>query len=444
MNKSSCFLLSAASLLVLHWSTIVTAGQYGQPAFSANAAQIPDHFITYQDDPGPEWKKIWDQARRLYARKKYGQAQVQYELLLASKDNVDQARWEYVTILMCRRQWQKADAELALLISHDPDRPEYQMARAEIVLGSGDFRQAVTLYAPLYQQQCAGTVSAEDKARTLSGYIAALEGLGRTSSLIPLLEQLVRLRPEDYALKKKTADIALRIGQSRRALAILRSLEQGNPEDVEVLRGLARVLTALDNSREAAAYWQQIIGLDGESREAHELLIKYYREAGNQAMELKHVAALLSLVPGDNNLLAQAARLNLALGRPDRALEYYNWLLNLHPGNKEIEQQKRLALHELAAKLLALIENTGSDMLWQDLVQVTDDRIGVYRTLADMLREQGRRDKLIQVLLVIHKEVPGDDVTGDELAALLNERGPVDILASSREVDSRSPEIFSQ
>jgi hypothetical protein len=123
------------SLLVLHWSTIVTAGQYGQPAFSANAAQIPDHFITYQDDPGPEWKKIWDQARRLYARKKYGQAQVQYELLLASKDNVDQARWEYVTILMCRRQWQKADAELARRRSQVQQARWLQHQRSEI----GDF-----------------------------------------------------------------------------------------------------------------------------------------------------------------------------------------------------------------------------------------------------------------------------------------------------------------
>ena len=431
-------------MLEIHLPSVLPAADCRQKVPSFSSGQVLGHFITYKDAPDPEWKKTWDQARKLYTQKKYGQAQIQYELLLAGKNNIDQARWEYVTILICRKQWQRAGVELAVLISHDPARPEYQLARAEVALGRGDFSSAVKLYAQLYAQQCAVGGCTGDKVRILSDYITALEGLGRITTLIPLMEQLVRLRPKDYALQKRIADTAMKIGQPEKALLILSNLEKDNPEDLEVLQGVARVQMSLGNSREAAAYWQKVVGLDGENREAHEQLIEYYHGIGNQAMELKHIEIQLSTEPDDSKLLEQAARLNLALDRPDRALEYYNWLLSLQPGNRNIEQQKNRALHELAAKLLALIENTGSVLLWQDLVQVTDDRVGVYRTLADMLRALGRRDALIQVLLIIHNEVPGDAVIGDELATLLKKQRRGDILASFGEGDSRAPDILPQ
>lgn len=444
MKKTAYLLLAATFLLEIQSPSVVTATECDQPVSSISSEQIPDHFITYQDDPAPEWKKIWDQARRLYTLKKYGQAQIQYELLLANKDNVDQARWEYVTILICRKQWQKAESELAVLISHDPGRHEYHLARAEVALGKEHFSSAVTIYAQLYEQQGVASGCTGDKVRILSGYITALEGLGRDAALIPLMEQLVTLLPENFALRKKIADTAMKIDQPERALVILSDLEKSNPEDLEVLQGLARVQMSLGNSLEAATYWQLVVGLNGESREAHEQLIKYYHRAGNWAMELKHVEMLLLIVPDDNKLLELAARLNLALDRPDLALGYYNLLLSLQFDNREIEQQKDRALHELAAKLFVLIENTGSSMLWQDLVQVTDDRVSVYRTLADMLRKRGRRDELIQVLLVIHNEVPEDAAIGDELAALLKGQSRGNILVSSGEGDFNPPGILQQ
>jgi TorA maturation chaperone TorD len=119
-------------------------------------------------------------------------------------------------------------------------------------------------------------------------------------------------------------------------------------------------------------------------------------------------------------------------------------LLSLQPGNKVIEQLKQQALHKFAGKLLVLVENNGPGMLWQDLVQVTTDHAGVYLAMADMLREQGKRDKLIEVLLVIHHEIPGDAGIRNELATLLKEQGRDNILASSRDADSWDPVILPQ
>jgi tetratricopeptide (TPR) repeat protein len=436
----NCFLLGLTCLPVIYLPSAVSAADCEQasPGFST------EYFISYQDDSAPEWKKLWDQARTLYSQKKYDQARIQYELLLAGKDNIDQARWEYVTVLICRGQFQQADAELAVLISHDPDRWEYRLAMAEVAVGIGDFSSAVELYAQLYARQGTAAGSVEDRAQILSGYIDALEGLGRFTGLIPLMEQLAAVRPADTELKLRIADTAIKIDQPRKALVILHGLAEKYPENIKVLQKLARVLSSLGRMKEAGAYWQQIIGVDSGNREANTQLIAYYEAAGNLSMELKHVENLLLLVPDNVELLARAGGLNIALDRPDRAIGFYNCLLSLQPGNREIGQQKDRALHDFAAKLLDLIENTGSSLLWQDLVQLTDDRIGVYHALADMLRAQGRRAALIQVLLVIHNEVPGDEVTGKELASLLKEQAGSDVLASSGEWDSTPADILPQ
>jgi len=443
MKKIMYLFLSATLLLMLFLPLSASGVECEQTVLNFGSGQVPSHFIIYQDDLAPEWKKIWDRARSLYKQKKFSQAQVQYELLLARKENVDQARWEYVSVLICLEQWQRAEAELGMLISHDPDRAEYQLAGAEIALASGDFSSAVKVYAPLYEQ-CIVSGCNDDTIRILTGYITTLEGLGRVEVLIPLMEQLIRLRPDDYALQKRSAEIAIKNGQPQRALLILRTLAQSNQEDPEVLQWLARIQMSQGNRMTAASYWQQVVGLNGECREAHEQLIDYYHWLENPAMELKHVEALLSSMPDDSNLLEQAGRLYFALDRPDRALEYYGVLLSRQPGNRVIEQLKQQALRECAGKLLILVENNAPGMLWQDLAQVTTDHVGVYLAMADMLREQGRRDKLIEVLFVIHHEIPDDAGIRNELATLLKEQGRGNILASSRDTDFQDPVILPQ
>ena len=444
MTKFSFLFLSAVTMACLIAPAILAAGQCDQTLQNYSFKKAPDHFISYQDELAPEWKKVWDQARLLYQQKKYGQARIQYELLLSRKDNIDQARWEYVSVLMCLHQWQKAGSELTVLIGNNPDRFEYMLARAEISLASKEFASAEDIYAVLYKQKSRIADCNSELIRILSGYISALEGTGKIKVLLPYIEHLMKLQPEDLALKKKAADIAIQTGQSKRALVLLRSLEENNPEDCEVLERLARVYELTEDYDTAATYWQRVVALDRENIEAHEQLIAYYQSDDNASMQLKHVEALLLLTPNDSKLLEQGAQLNVTLERPDLALEYYNLLLSLHPTSEEIMLQKKMALQELAAQLLALIENSGSHLLWEDLVKVTVDRTEVYQTIADMLRKQGRRNELIEVLVVFHNEVPGDIGIRDELVALLKEQDRGDFLAPSRDSNSSEPVVISQ
>jgi len=438
-NKISFFLASLALLsmsMAFAEATVDTAPH----VWDGGRESFTDHVTTYQENSAPKWKKIWDQARVLYGKGKYEQARIKYEQLLSRKDNIDQARWEYVTVLMAVKQWHKAAIELGRLSNDDPGRSEYELARAEIALGQGDFEEAIKIYKPRYDRCYATSDHTGDKADILIGYIAALEGLKKWDTLSPLLEELIRLRPDDSALQKKAAAIALKNNHHRRALLFLDRLAENNPDDSSIFQQMALIHESLGETERAAACWQEVVGLNADCRQAHEKLIKYYQKVGNKAMELKHIQALLRLQPADKALLERSAQLHLDMNRPDHALENYNLLLSLQPGSSEIIHRKKLAVQQVAIQLLSLVENSGSSMLWQDLVQVTADRTEVFRNMATLLRgDETRRNELIEVLRVINDASPGDIAIRDELATLLHEQGRDDILATVMNMDSGAP-----
>jgi len=380
---------------------------------------VPDHEIKYEDEFSPDWKVNWDRARQLYRENKYREALVQYELLLAQKENIDEARWEYTSILLHLERWQKAKYELERLISSESNNRNYLFALAQVYLKTGKVDKSVKLYGQLYEQ-----ASVDPEAvRALEGLTSALERQADNEALLPLLEQLIVRKPGDIGLQKKLALLAMEMRKFDKAEKTLHKLEQDDPDDVYVLQCLAELYEQKGKMDQAAVYWQKLISVDPENSDAHERLQHYYCDRNNWQMSLKHVEKLLKIQPHKFDLLETAAELNLKTGRIDKALEYYDYLLVIKPGNKGILQKKKETQQILAADLLALVENEGSQQLWQDLVKVTSDRPGVYREIAFLLRKKQKNDELIEVLVLICQEDPDDIQTLTELKELLKEKG---------------------
>lgn len=383
------------------------------------AVNVPDHDIIYTDELSPDWKVNWDLARQLYRENKFREALVQYELLLAQKENIDEARWEYTSILLHLERWQKAEHELHRLISSEPDNKKYLFALARVYLSSGKLDHAIMLYDQLYRDAS----DKPDTVRSLEGLAAAVELQNDNNALFPLIEKLIALKPNDIILQKKIITLSLQMEKLDTAEDLLRTLEKRDPNDNFVLMGLAELLEKKGNMDEASVYWQKLISVDPGNFEAHDKLVRYYKEKSNWQMSLKHVEQLLKNQPNDVELLETAAEMNLKTGRVDKALEYYDYLLAIKPGNKTIIQKKKKVQQVLAADLLALVENEGSEKLWQDLVNVTSDRPGIYREIASLLRKKGKTIELIEVLALICQEDPADKKTLDELKYLLKKSG---------------------
>lgn len=392
-----------------------------QPAglISPALAGIPDHEIRYEDSLSPAWKGTWDRARQLYREHKYRESLVQYEILLAQKENLAEARWEYASILLGQKRWQQAAKQLETLLAHDPGNRQYRMAAARVYLETGKRARSIELYRQLYNSDPDGPESTP----ALEGLVRALEESGATSELAPYLENLAARKSADMELQRKFAALLLEIGRFEEARAILNSLEKQGAEEAAFDDLQARVHDRAGDEEAAGRYWQKLVDRDRDHLEANRWLQAYYAGKKDWASCLKHLEAVLRSTPDDPVLLEQAASLNMKLGRVDAALVCYENGLALKPEDLHMQNGKKGAQRLMALNLLPLVENGGSQKLWQDLAQVTADRAGVFREIAALLREKDHAEQLVDVLALLWRENPEDLPAYRELVVLLARTG---------------------
>lgn len=384
------------------------------------ASTVPDRDIQYKDNKRlPRWKLEWDQARALYRQGKTGQALVQYELLLQQKSTLDEARWEYAGLLIQKKRWKQAGIELDTLLAHDPDNREYLLARAGVSLKQGHAERAVKQFGQLYE----GSPSGDDALEALTGLIAALDLLGNLEAQLPLLEQLLLRKPGDLSLLKRTGEIALELGQPEKTIRVLgKSLEE-HPDDADLLRLAAGAEEMLGNREQAAACRQRLVSVKPDDVQAHQWLALYAQEKGDYAKALHHVEFLLKRDPGNVDLLLRAAHLQEGIGQPGRALDSLSLYLDIVPGDKKVFKERTRIRKMLATDLETLVENRKARQLWKDLSRITGDREGVFRQMADRLRQQGKQVELTDVLLVLYQQHPDDLQLYNELVGLMEAQG---------------------
>lgn len=385
---------------------------------------VPNRDIQYAEDLAPGWKTTWDYARELSRQEKFGEALIQYELLLARKDNVDEARWEAASVALYLGRWRQAEEQLEILLNHDPDNSKYLLVCADAAVEAGNYARAVVLYERVLaaQGQC------PEPERALAGLSRAYQGQPEEkASALPVLAQLIERQPGDRELRQRAAGLALELDRAADALVFLGEWE-GCGEDPAWLRLNARIAGQLGHEDKAAAFWRQCLAITGDDLSGHAFLADYYRTRGDFAGELRHVQELVRLAPDTVEFLERAAELSLRRNRADRALDYYARIVTITPEDQRVREKRRKVRELVARDLLVLVENQGERMLWHDLVKVTSDRLGVYRAMAELLRARGKPVELINVLKIIYEEDKDDGSVAAELGSLLAEQGRFDEL----------------
>ncbi|WP_457574613.1 tetratricopeptide repeat protein [Desulfolithobacter sp.] len=394
-------------------------GQSEPNSPAAGTLGVPERDIAYPGLLAPAWKQTWDLARQLVRERKLGEARIQYQLLLEKKPGVDEARWEYATILIEQKHWDEAGPQLEQLLEHDPENEKYVLALARVSLMTGNYDRALSLYGQFYERN----PDSPKAVKALHGLVTVLERQKRPEMVLPLVEQLMLREPGNSALQLKAARLALELDKVERARNLLQTLRHREPDNPEVIGLLARAADRLGLVGEAALWYQVLVGLDPENRQANRWLLTYYHDLNRPAMELRHVEILLKGSPDDAVLLERAGVLNMELGQTGRALDYFHFAQMLDPDNERLAGEKKKAEKKLARELVALVENRGADMLWADLDRITSDRVGVYRAMAELLQAQGKQVELIAVLRILFLENGLTMAECCELTRLLQDRG---------------------
>ncbi len=162
---------------------------------------------------------------------------------------------------------------------------------------------------------------------------------GATAEAVDALRKAVAGRPDEWAYARTLADAFAADGRSDAARQLLLRWRARQPDAADVNTHLARLEAASSHRDEAVRYYESALngrwegdpaaGRTALRRELIELLLR----EGDTAAALSHALTLAANVPDAPGPQRDVARLFRAAGDPARALDHYQRVLRLVPGD---------------------------------------------------------------------------------------------------------------
>lgn len=403
---------------------------------------FPERDVFFVAGSQPEWKKDWDNGRRLFRAGDLKGAAESYQKLLAAKVNIEEARWELAILLAGLDEWEKARGELELLVEVAPNNVEYLNALGVALRHTGQLGRALDIFGKVRER-------APENFTALVGLAQGLVEAGRKKDALPLLQEIVAKKPDDRELALSLAAMAYEQGQSELARKLLVSLAGAKKVEIETLLFAARLHDGLGKEKEAAGYWEKVLSMDPAHREAHGWLAKYQENQGQPDKALPHLQFLLEQDPQNILILNRICRIYLdSATRFAEASPYYEKYLRLRPDDLDFiralsdqtsgREEEQIACFRLLlavspddlglfTRLASAWEAAGNPEkaleMWERLARIIPQRLEVYRALLRLLDNPGREARLLEVLETIHRLAPDDREIIGRLARLMVSRG---------------------
>lgn len=402
------------------------------PSFlsAAPSAIIPERDVVISDSSKePEWKVLWDEARELTRQEKYVEAAKSYSRLLSLKKNIEEASWEYCLVLITLADWDNASILLDDLLEGDPRRTEYLLSAGLVALKKKEYAKASSYYNLVYQKMVAPALD-EDRSQlieALTGLVAALRGQGKNEAAFPLMEQLLEYRSDDTILLHQLAAYAARSGRQEKASLYYEKLvfldkvedqvlleaavmfERSGVESRQIHRSSAVLGASEIGPSLAYVCWEKYLQRYPDYLPFQKKIVDYYIARGEKEAALPHLLILLNLDDQRDTRLLQIGAIYLFdLGRPDKALSYYEEYFQRHPENQDVAQEIARMQTMVAHDLLPRVEHDGALPLWKELVQITPNRLAIYSAMSQVLEKRGNSKELREVLGIIQQHDPGN------------------------------------
>ena len=235
------------------------------------------------------------------------------------------------------------------LLAKHPDNPQLKFGKAVLLQQDARPEEALAL---LEEQP-----SDEQEIPSILLQARLLQILERGNEAMPLLENSLRLHPEDKRLRLTYARLLVEQDRFEDAMGEFATLVQQHPSDDDLRFSLALVCLEAQAWREAIVYLEELIDRGSHLDAAHFNLGRAYRELGKNEQAL---TAFAKVGPGNEYLPAKLmqAELLFALGRnqeasrllasardeqPDYAIQLYLIELEALSGQQQIEAAWELA-----------------------------------------------------------------------------------------------------
>jgi tetratricopeptide (TPR) repeat protein len=277
----------------------------------------------------------------------------------------------------------------------------------------------------------------------LTGLVASLRGQGKYEAAYPFMEELFQHRPDDIILLSQLAAYAAKSGRREKALGYYEKLiSQDKVEDQTLLEAAqffdrpgqetgvvphssVGVIPGANDARLSLAYvcWQKYLQRHPDYLPFQEKIADYLIAKGAKEAALPHLLILLAQNDHRDTRLLQIGAIYLSdLGRPDKALSYYEEYFQRHPEDRAIAEEIGKIQAMLAHDLVSKVERDGALPVWKELTQITPNRLAIYANMAQILEKRGNSKELRAVLGMIHQYDPENREVVLRLAELFLEQ----------------------
>ena len=438
---------------------------------------LPEQNIEVVGKELPQWKTVWDDARKNALQGDFEEALRLYKALLVLKSNLGEARWELARLLMYLKRWEEAAESLEHLIGSEPDSTLYIRSLGKVMWEMEKYERAVDLFKKIYSNNPTDQMA-------LAGLVEGLTKLDRKSEALPYLEQLSRQEPTNRGVRSYLAFLFFDEENYENARPHFTILSRSEAVEPEVLYKTAQTYERLGLDQQSSVYWERFIARDPENRDAHLFLAQYYENVGQLDRALSHLKVVLEYNPGDVESFARIGEAYEKSGDHEKALLYFEKYLDHFPEDREvkrrvvgitaaagkkketiasleqyftIDSEKKSAdlkktileyeaagryqeaiplyrqlielspgdpeiLAALANDLLVIGENEGKISMIKYLSDIVPDNVAIYHSMAELLRRLKRDEELLAILHKIHELDPEDNATIQELAILYLEK----------------------
>ena len=361
----------------------------------------------------PEWKALWDKARNHARKQEYTQAVSLYSALFKIKPNIEEANWEYCKVLLKVEDFVTVKKIVSGLLEKYPNRIDYLFVGGQTAAHAKEWVLAAKYYGKVLEMDPGGELA--DAA--LQGLAVSLKAQGKNQAAFALTEQLLARKPSQTRLLQEGALAAQKLGYNDKARKLYSRLLAAGKVDDQIIFSAANAFDSPGYEKQGSALREEYLKRHPEYVPFRRKLTQYYLSINDFEAAIPHITYLAENLPENDEFLILAGTVNLyQLRRADKALVFFEKYQTKHPDDAVVKEKIDNIQSILANDFLAIVENDGAGLLWNDLEKVTPNRAAIYLEMADLLESKGAAKALIDVLSILHQHFPDDDTTALRIA----------------------------
>lgn len=205
------------------------------------------------------------------------------------------------------------------------------------------------------------------------------------------IEKAIQLDPQSARATHLSALIYEQLGDSQKAVRILRDAIKQNPSFLKNYRALANLFIRLDNPTEAIRAMKNELELNPKQPERQIQIAKLWAKTGNHLAASEHYRIALLENPKNKVALFGMGKVQADLGNLEKAIYYFKRLRRHHPTSTR-------ALEAIVQLCLAQNQPRQAEMVLKDEKKQFPKRFDTYTVLAKLYAATERMDDGIAVM----------------------------------------------